>query len=67
MGAEFDTETIKLKEGQNLMVILKKALEEKGMADRMESENCFFFINEVNVKSLTGDEVLLEVEYEYGG
>ena len=67
MGAQFDSETIKMKEGQNLMKVLKEALKEKGQADRMDSENGFFFINEVIVKANNGDEVLLEVEYEYGG
>lgn len=49
------------------MKVLKEALKEKGQADRMDSENGLFFINEVIVKSINGDEVLLEVEYEYGG
>lgn len=67
MGAEFDSETIKMKEGENLTKVLKDSLEAKGQADRMDSENGLFFINEVIVKSINGDEVLLEVEYEYGG
>ncbi len=67
MGAEFDTETIKMKEGQNLSNILKEALREKRQADRMDSDNGLFIINNINVKSINSDEVLLEVEYEYGG
>lgn len=67
MGAKFDTEHIKLKEGHDLMERLKEALEKKGQADRMDSENGLFFINNVTVKSINSDEVLLEVEYEYGG
>lgn len=67
MGAQFDTEHIKMKEGQNLMECLKKALNEKGQADRMDSDNGLFFITEVTVKTINGDEVLLEVGYEYGG
>lgn len=67
MGAKFDTEHIKMKEGQNLMECLKKALNEKGQDDRMDSDNGLFFLTEVTVKSITGDEVLLEVGYEYGG
>ncbi len=67
MGAQFDTEHIKMKEGQNLMECLKKALKEKGQDDRMDSDYGLFFITEVTVKSINGDEVLLEVGYEYGG
>ena len=67
MGAQFDTEHIKMKEGQNLMECLKKALKEKGQADRMDSDYGLFFITEVTVKSINSDEVLLEVGYEYGG
>lgn len=67
MGAKFDTEHIKMKEGQNLMECLKKALKEKGQADRMDSDNGLFFLTEVTVKTINGDEVLLEVGYEYGG
>lgn len=67
MGAKFDTEHIKMKEGQNLMECLKKALKEKGQADRMSSDYGLFFITQVTVKSINGDEVLLEVGYEYGG
>ena len=67
MGAQFDTEHIKMKEGQNLMERLKEALKEKGQADRMDSDSGLFFITEVTVKSINGDEVLLEVGYEYGG
>ena len=67
MGAKFDTEHIKMKEGQNLMECLKKALKKKGQADRMDSDYGLFFITEVTVKSINGDEVLLEVGYEYGG
>lgn len=67
MGAQFDSETIKMKEGQNLMKVLKEALKEKGQADQMDSENGFFFINEVILKAINEAEVLLEVEYEYGG
>lgn len=67
MGAEFDNETIKMKNGQNLIDVLKDALEQKGMADRMDSNTGLFFIDNVTVKSINGDEVLLEVEYEYGG
>jgi len=67
MGAQFDSETIKMNEGQNLMKVLKEALKEKGQADRMENENGLFFITEVTVKFINGDEVLLEVGYEYGG
>lgn len=67
MGAQFDTELIKMNEGQNLMERIKEALTEKGQADRMDSDNGLFFITEVTVKSINGDEVLLEVGYEYGG
>ncbi len=67
MGAEFGTEHLKMKDGQNLMDVLREVLEGKGQADRMDSENGLFFINNVAVKSINGDEVLLEVEYEYGG
>jgi len=66
MGAQFDSENIKMNEGQNLMKVLKEALKEKGLADRMDSENGLFFINEVIVKAINEDEVMLEVEYEYG-
>jgi len=66
MGAKFDTEQIKMKEGQNLMECLKKALKEKGQADRMDSDYGLFIITEVTVKSINGDEVLLQVGYEYG-
>lgn len=52
MGAKFDTEHIKMKEGQNLMECLKKALKEKGQADRMDSDYGLFFITEVTVKSI---------------
>ncbi len=67
MGAKFDSENIKMKKGQNLMKLLREALKKKGQADRMDSENGLFFITEVTVKSINGDEVLLEVGYEYGG
>jgi hypothetical protein len=67
MSAKFDTEQLKMKEGQNLLDVLKKALNEKRQADRMDSDNGLFFITEVTVKSINGDEVLLEVGYEYGG
>lgn len=67
MGAQFDSETIKMKEGQNLMERLREVLKEKGQADRMSSDYGLFFINNVNLKSINDDEVLLEVEYEYGG
>lgn len=66
MGAKFDTEQIKMKEGQNLMECLKKALKEKGQADRMDSDYGLFIITEATVKSINGDEVLLQVGYEYG-
>ena len=64
---QFDSEKITLTKGQSLMEALKKALENKGLADRMDSENGIFIIDEVTVKSINGAEVLLEVEYEYGG
>jgi len=67
MGAQFDSETLKMKEGQNLIDVLKKALNEKGQADRMDSDIGLFFIGNVTVKSIHCNEVLLEVEYEYGG
>lgn len=67
MSAQFDSETLKMKEGHNLIDVLKKALNEKGQADRMDSDFGLFFITEVTVKSINGDEVLLEVGYEYGG
>lgn len=67
MSAEFNNETIKMKEGQNLIDVLRDTLRAKGQADRMDSENGLFFVNNVIVKSINGDEVLLEVQYEYGG
>lgn len=67
MGAQFDTEHILMKKGQSLMKVLKEALEKTGQADRMSSDYGLFFITEVTVKSINGDEVLLEVGYEYGG
>jgi len=67
MGARFDTEHLKMKEGQNLMERLRGALKKKGQADRMNSDSGLFFITEVTVNSINGDEVLLEVGYEYGG
>lgn len=67
MGIEFDRETIKMKEGQDIMKLLREALEGKGQEDRIDNENGLFFIDNVTVKSINGDEVLLEVEYEYGG
>lgn len=67
MGAQFDTEHIKMKEGQNLMERLREALKEKGQADRMSSDYGLFFLTEVTVKTINRDEVLLEVGYEYGG
>jgi hypothetical protein len=66
MGAEFDTEHINMKPGQSLKDVLREALNTKGQADRMDSENGLFFITEVTVISINGDEVLLAVEYEYG-
>lgn len=67
MGAEFGSETIKMKEGQSLMNLLREVLEGKGQEDRIDNENGLFFIDNVTVKSINGAEVLLEVEYEYGG
>lgn len=52
MGAKFDTEQIKMKEGQNLMERLREVLTEKGQADRMDSDYGLFFITEVTVKSI---------------
>lgn len=49
------------------MEALKKALENKGLADRMDSDSGIFIIDDVTVKSINGDEVLIEVNYEYGG
>lgn len=65
--AQFDSEKITLTKGQSLMNALNEALKHKGMADRIDSENGIFIIDEVTVKSINGTEVLLEVEYEYGG
>lgn len=65
--ADFDAETIKMKEGQNLMDVLRDALKEKGLADRMDSDNGIFIIDDVTVKSINGDEVLIDVNYEHGG
>lgn len=65
--AQFDSEKITLMKGQSLMEALKKALENKGLADRMDSDSGIFIIDDVTVKSINGDEVLIEVNYEYGG
>ncbi|MBU4221427.1 MAG: hypothetical protein KKA10_07375 [Euryarchaeota archaeon] len=65
--ADFDAETIKMKEGQNLMDVLRDALEEKGLADRMDSDRGIFIIDDVTVLSIKDNEVECKVEYEYGG
>lgn len=67
MGIEFDSEIIKMKPGQNLMELFRGALEGKGLDDRIDNDNGLFFVDNVTVKSINGDEVMLEVEYEYGG
>lgn len=65
MGAKFDSETIALDKGSSLMETLKGVLEKKGLAERMESDSAIFIIDDVTVKDINGDEVVLEVEYEY--
>ncbi len=65
--AQFGSETITLTKGQSLMEALKKALENKRLADRMDSENGIFIIADVTVISVKDDEVGCMVEYEYGG
>lgn len=72
MGAEFDSEEITLKKGKSVMEALREALEEKGQADRMDSDYGLFILHDVTVKTinhlpLEGDEVVCTVEYEYGG
>jgi hypothetical protein len=67
MGAEFDSTTINMKVGGNLMEVLKEALFEKGQADLIDSEDGLFFVNNVHVTAIHDDEVELKVEYEYGG
>ena len=49
------------------MEALKEALGKKGLADRMDSENGIFIINDVTVAYIDGDKVVCLVEYEYGG
>lgn len=66
MCAKFDAETFKIKEGQIVTDVLINILKEKGLADRAESATGLFFIDNVIIKSINGDEVLIEVEYEYG-
>ncbi len=67
MGAQFDNAAITLKKGKSLMEALKEALGKKGLADRMDSENGIFIINDVTVAYIDGDKVVCLVEYEYGG
>ena len=64
MGAKFDSETIAMTKGQNVMDALREALKKKGFAAMMEDE--IFIIDNVTVKSVDGNEVVCEVEYEYG-
>lgn len=64
MGAKFDSETITLTKGKNVMDVLREALEKKGLASR--TEEGIFIIDDVTVKSVDGNEVVCEVEYEYG-
>lgn len=64
MGAKFDRETITLTKGQSVMDVLREALKKKGLAARMEDG--IFIIDNMTVKSVDGNEVVCEVEYEYG-
>lgn len=66
MCAKFDSETFKIKEGEIVGDVLINILKEKGFADRVESDTGLFLIDNVIIKSIQGDEVLIEVEYEYG-
>ncbi|MBU0846616.1 hypothetical protein KKH23_05450 [Patescibacteria group bacterium] len=67
MGAEFDKETITIEKGQNVIDALNRALEKKGLADRMDSDYGLFILHDVTVISIEGDNVVCLIEYEYGG
>lgn len=63
MGAKFDDETLTLTRGQSVMDALKEALQKKGLAARMEDG---LIIDDVHVLSITENEVVCRVDYEYG-
>lgn len=64
MGAKFESEPIILTKEQSIMDVLKEALQKKGLAARMEDG---FIIDDVHILSITENEVVCRVDYEYGG
>ena len=64
LGSNFDSEELTVKVGQMLIDVLGKSLEKKWLGRRMTDG--YFFINNVTFQSVRGDEVKVQVEYEYG-
>lgn len=64
MGSNFDSEELTVKVGQMLIDVLGDALDKKGLGKRMTEG--LFFINNVTLLSIQGDDAKVQVEYEYG-
>lgn len=64
MGAKFDSATLTLKKGQSIMDVIKEALKKERLAARLDDG---LIIDDVHVLSITGNEVVCRIDYEYGG
>ncbi len=64
MGAKFDSAELTLTKGQSLADVLKEALKKERLAARLDDG---LIVDDVHVLSITGNEVVCRVDYEYGG